>query len=137
MRQVGQLQLQRVPGQHIRQGLRRIIEATGDLDIVRDIGDAGECLYGCAANNCSAEILLWDFSLSGPAGIDVLAELRAKHPHLSVLALSLHPQARWAERALRAGAAGYITIGSAPVRLIEAIRAIASGNQYLNGEPSK
>ena len=122
---------------NIRQGLRRIIKAASDMDIVREVGDASECLDQCPDSDCSAEILLWDFSPSGPAGIDVLAELQVRHPHLSILALSLHPRGRWAERVLQAGAVGYITLGSAPEKLIEAIRAIASGNQYLNGGPSK
>ena len=121
----------------ILKGLRRIINAASDMDIVREVGNASECLYRCSASDCPAEIVLWDFSSLGPAGIDVLAELHARHPHLSVLALSLHPQDKWAERALKAGAAGYMTIGSAPERLIEAIRAIASGNQNLNGEPNE
>ncbi len=111
---------------HIRQGLRRIIEATSDMDIVQEVGDAGECLYRCPAGDCQAEIVLWGFSPAGPAGIDVLAELQARHPQLSVLALSLHPPGRWAERALQAGAAGYFTIGSVSERLIEAIRAIVN-----------
>ncbi len=113
---------------HIRQGLRRIIETTGDMDIFRDIGGAGQCLRHCPAGDCSAEILLWNFSPSGPAGIDVLAALHARHPDLSILALSLEPRGRWAEKALQAGAAGYLTTGSAPERLIEAIRVIVSGN---------
>ena len=82
--------------------------------IYREVGEAGECPYRCPVNNCVTEIVLLEFSPSGPAGIDVLAELQVRYPHLSVLSLSLYPQGRWTEKALQAGADGYITIGSAP-----------------------
>ncbi len=62
----------------------------------------------------------------------MLERLRAEHPHIKVLVLSVHPEEQYAVRALRAGAAGYLTKDHSPEQLIEAIRRVHRGGKYVS-----
>jgi DNA-binding NarL/FixJ family response regulator len=70
--------------------------------------------------------------MPGPTFIEVLQEVRRAHPSVKVLVLSVHPEDQWAVRALRAGAAGYLTKDHSPEQLIEAIRKVYRGGKYVS-----
>ncbi|NQU42811.1 response regulator transcription factor, partial [bacterium] len=72
-----------------------------------------------------------DISLPNRSGLDVLKEIKEARPGLPVLVLSMHPEDQYAVRALKAGAAGYITKDRAAEELAEAIRRIISGGRYI------
>ena len=72
-----------------------------------------------------------DISLPGRSGLEVLKQLKLIKPSLPVLMLSMHPEEQYAVRALRAGAAGYLTKESAPDELVGAIRKVAKGGRYI------
>lgn len=72
-----------------------------------------------------------DVSLQGSDGLDLLKRIKTSHPRLPVLMLSMHAEHLFAMRALRGGAAGYLTKDSAPEILIDAVRTVASGKRYL------
>lgn len=71
--------------------------------------------------------------MPGSTFVETLKEIRQRHPSVKVLVLSVHPEDQWALRALRAGAAGYLTKDHSPERLIEAIRRVARGGRYVSG----
>src|SRR2546426_981996 len=78
------------------------------------------------------DVLVLDISLPGKSGLDVLKELRAEHPKLPILILSMHPEDRFALRVLKTGAAGYVTKESAPEELVKAIRKVYQGGKYVS-----
>jgi len=83
------------------------------------------------------DVVVLDISLNGPDGLSVLKEIRAGDPTLPVLILSMHDESIYAERALRAGANGYIMKQEATERVLEAIRRIRAGEVYVSDRISK
>lgn len=78
------------------------------------------------------DIIILDISVPGKSGLDVLEELRRRRPKLPILLLSMHPEQQFAQRALKAGAAGYLTKDSVPEELTEAIKKIVGGGRYVS-----
>ena len=113
----------------VRQGLKQILADT------RDIAFAGEADTGAAAlqgvKTTACDVLLLDISLPDRNGIEVLKQIKREHPKLPVLMLSMHMEREFAIRALKAGAAGYLTKQSAPMQLVAAIRHVSAGRKYL------
>ncbi|WP_114649404.1 response regulator transcription factor [Pseudothauera hydrothermalis] len=114
----------------VRQGLRQILSETDDLEV------AGEPENGVKALQMLREqpwdVVLMDISMPERNGIDALKMIRKEMPRLPVLILSIHPEDQYAVRALRAGAAGYLSKQSAPEQLVTAIRQVASGKKYVS-----
>ncbi len=110
-------------------GLARMLEADGLQ--TQWCGDAAQALD--AIRNAAWNVVLLDVSMPGSDGLDLLKRIKAAHPRLPVLMLSMHAEHLFALRALRGGAAGYLTKDSAPGVLIDAIRAAAKGRRYLTG----
>ncbi|MEJ2687697.1 MAG: response regulator transcription factor [Gammaproteobacteria bacterium] len=78
------------------------------------------------------DIVLLDISLPGRSGIDVLHKIKSSGLSVPVLMLSMHPEEQYALRAIRAGAAGYLTKESAPTELVEAVRKVVGGGRYVS-----
>jgi two-component system invasion response regulator UvrY len=78
------------------------------------------------------EIVILDISMPGKSGLDILDDVRRLRPNLPVLFLSMHPEEQYARRALKSGAAGYLTKDSIPEELKEAIRRILTGGRYVS-----
>ncbi|HEX9714584.1 MAG TPA: response regulator transcription factor [Desulfurivibrionaceae bacterium] len=78
------------------------------------------------------DVALLDITLPGRSGLDLLKEVKAARPRLPVLVLSVHPEDQFAVRVLKAGAEGYLTKESAPEELVNAIRKILAGGQYVS-----
>jgi two-component system, NarL family, invasion response regulator UvrY len=114
----------------VRQGLRQILSDTTDLEV------AGEADNGAAAIQLARQqawdVMLMDVSMPDRNGIDALKMIRKEFPRLPVLILSMYPEDQYAVRALKAGAAGYLTKQSAPEQLVHAIRQVASGKKYVS-----
>jgi two-component system invasion response regulator UvrY len=114
----------------VRQGLRRIVEADAGMAIAGEAGDAASL---CAAlEHTATDVVLLDVSMPGGLFLETLRELRAKHPTVRVLVLSVHPEDQWAVRALRAGASGYLTKDHSPDQLLDAIRRVYRGGKYVS-----
>ena len=96
----------------VRKGLKQILLDTGHVEVVDEASNGGEVLENI--NNSEYDMILLDISLPGRSGIDVLKQLKYMKPELPVLILSMYPEEQYAVRALRAGAAGYLTKESAP-----------------------
>jgi len=114
----------------VRQGLRQILSDTPDLTV------AGEAENGVQAvqmvRSGDWDVVLMDVSMPDRNGIDALKIIKKEHPRLPVLILSMYPEEQYAIRALKAGAAGYLTKQSAPELLVTAIRQVASGKKYVS-----
>lgn len=114
----------------VREGLRRIASEDAGISVIGEASSAAElfCLLAAAA----VDVVLLDVTMPGATFVDTLGELRARHSSIKVLVLSAHPEDQWAVRALRAGAAGYLTKDHSPDQLVQAIRRVARGGKYVS-----
>jgi len=78
------------------------------------------------------DVVILDISMPGKSGLDILDELKRLRPKLPILLLSMHPEEQFARRALKAGAAGYLTKDSVPEELKEAVRRVVVGGRYVS-----
>lgn len=113
----------------LRKGLREAVEAQRDMQVCGEAARADDVLP-LAARGC--DVLVLDLMMPGRGGLDVLADLKAQHPHLPVIILTAASPEQFAQRALRAGAAGFLTKESAPTELVTAIRKVSEGGRYLS-----
>ena len=114
----------------VRQGLALLIDREADLSVCGEAEGARSAFHAIAT--LRPDIVLLDISLSGPDGLDVLKEIRMKTGSLPVLILSMHDESIYAERAMRAGANGYIMKQEATEKVLVAIRRILQGGVYLS-----
>jgi DNA-binding NarL/FixJ family response regulator len=114
----------------IREGLAQMINREPDLAVCGDAQEMHEALQ--AIDVQKPHILIVDISLNGPDGLDLLKNIRAKDPSLPVLILSMHDESIYAERALRAGANGYIMKQEATERVLIALRRILNREIYVS-----
>ena len=114
----------------VRQGLARLIEREADLSVCGEADGAHSAFH--ALETLRPDIVLLDISLNGPDGLEVLKEIRMKSGSLPVLILSMHDESIYAERAMRAGANGYIMKQEATEKVLVAIRRILQGDVYLS-----
>ncbi len=113
----------------VRQGLKQILAETADIVVVEEACDGFEVISKVWKNEY--DVLLLDISMPGKNGLEVLEELKSLRPSLPVLVLSIHSDKQYALRALRAGAAGYLSKAGIQEDLIGAVRKIAQGQQYV------
>jgi DNA-binding NarL/FixJ family response regulator len=114
----------------VRQGLALLIDREPDLCVCGE-GDSAHTAFH-AIKTLRPDLVVLDISLSGPDGLDVLKEIRTKTENLPILILSMHDESIYAERAMRAGANGYIMKQEATERVLVAIRRILQGDVYLS-----
>jgi DNA-binding NarL/FixJ family response regulator len=114
----------------VRQGLAQLLNSEADLTVCGQ----GEDAYGSlrAIKTASPDLILLDVSLKDSDGLELLKELKVQHPGLPVLILSMHDESLYTERALRAGARGYIMKHEAPATLLSAIRKVLAGEVYVS-----
>src|SRR5262249_51912850 len=96
----------------------------------REACTAPEVFGAMAAEDC--DVVLLDISLPGRDGLDTLKELKQRYPTVPVLMFSVYAEEQYAVRALKTGAAGYVTKNSAPDILIAALRKVALGGHYVS-----
>jgi DNA-binding NarL/FixJ family response regulator len=114
----------------VRQGLSQLINREADLMVCGEAEDARTALDAIAPSK--PDILIVDVSLDGPDGIELLKTIRSMGSKMPVLMLSMHEESLYAERALRAGANGYIMKQEATDRVLIAIRQILGGEVYVS-----
>lgn len=116
----------------MREGLKRILESTDDIEVVGEATDG----FGVLAHvrKGGFDLLLLDLSMPGRSGIDLIRQIRTESPKLPVLVLTMYEEEQYAIRSIRAGAQGYLTKESAGTQLVHAIRKVASGKPYISME---
>jgi DNA-binding NarL/FixJ family response regulator len=114
----------------IRQGLALMLNREADLVVCGEAEDATGAMLVMAS--ARPDVLIVDISLNGPDGLDLLKNIRTTHSALPVLILSMHDESIYAERALRAGANGYIMKQEATEKVLVAIRRILNGEIYVS-----
>lgn len=114
----------------LREGIKKTIHDEIDMKIVGEASNAAEAVS--IIKEKMPDIAIMDISMPGKSGLDVLKDLKAMKLKIKVLILSMHPEDRFAIRALKAGAMGYLTKESAPDELVKAIRTILTGRKYVS-----
>ncbi len=113
----------------LRRGLTQIIAESDDMKVVGEAETSASALRLLRETPC--QVVLLDISLPDRNGIETLKLIRKEFPAVQVLMLSMHPENQYALRALKAGAAGYLTKQSAPSQLVSAIRQVKDGRKYV------
>jgi len=114
----------------VRQGMALFINREADLNVCGEAEDSLSAMHGIPA--CRPDLVIVDISLNGPDGLDLLKSIRIQYPGLPVLILSMHDELIYAERALRAGANGYIMKQEATEKVLIAVRRILNREVYVS-----
>ena len=113
-----------------RSGLKQILDDEYDMEVVAEAGNARQ-LYRVLEEK-KWDVIVLDINLPGENGLDILKELKYRFKKVFVLFLSNHPESQYGTRALKAGAAGYMTKEAAPRELVTALRKIVAGGRYIS-----
>lgn len=116
--------------QIIREGLKMILKAETDLQVLGEAQTSEQVLEKIQNNDC--DILLLDMDMPGRNGIELINDVKKTNPKLHILALSIHPEDRQALRILKSGASGYLCKDSATDNLVIAIKKIYTHGRYLS-----
>jgi DNA-binding NarL/FixJ family response regulator len=113
----------------VRRGIREVLEESADIRVPGEASNAREVLELLRQGPWDAVVL--DINLPGRSGLELLEDLHRERPQLPVLILTVYSEEQYAVRALKSGAAGYLTKESAPERLVEAVRKVVRGGRYV------
>jgi two-component system invasion response regulator UvrY len=113
----------------VRRGVRQIVNEAPDMVVAGEASTGHQVLQQVETHDY--DVLVLDISMPGRNGLEVLKQLQALELDLHILILSMYPEKQYAMRALKAGAAGYLTKESAPDELVAAIRKVARGGKYI------
>lgn len=114
----------------VRQGIALLINREPELLACCEASNAESALE--ANLSCSHDMAIVDLSLAGLTGLDLVKQMRGKFPAMAILMISMHDETIYAERALRAGANGYLMKQEATTTILQAIRLILSGELYIS-----
>jgi DNA-binding NarL/FixJ family response regulator len=114
----------------VRDGLKRILGASSDVQVAGEAANGDDALALARAHDY--DLALLDMSMPGLSGIDLIKRLKLEKPRMKLLVLSMHGEPQYAARALKAGAAGYLTKDSAAEQLVGAIRKVAAGGVLVS-----
>jgi DNA-binding NarL/FixJ family response regulator len=116
----------------LREGLAGLINVQPDMEVCAEAGDVAGALD--AVREHGPDMAVVDISLGGASGISLIGEIRARSPDLPVLVFSMHKEPAYAERALGAGAMGYVTKGQPPETVIAAVRQVIYGKVFVSDD---
>ena len=119
----------------VRAGLRRIVEESGEMQVVAEASDGREAIR--LVNATTPDVAVIDISMPGLDGLEVISQLQTQHPELPILVLTMHEEGQYVVRAIQAGAMGYLTKQSAPEQLVSAILKIYGGQRYITDEAAE
>ena len=119
----------------VRAGLRRIVEESGDMEVIAEAADGREAIQ--QAHKQLPDVAVIDISMPVLDGLEVISQLRNYYPKLPILILTMHEEGQYVVRAIEAGAMGYITKQSAPEQLVKAIRKVHSGSRFVTDEAAE
>jgi DNA-binding NarL/FixJ family response regulator len=116
----------------VRDGLRYILEAAGDIQIIA-LASNGQEAVAQAAEHCP-NVVVMDVSMPVMDGIEATRQIMALCPHTRVVALSMYHTGEYVQRALKAGASGYVLKDAAGNELVAAVRRLHAGEQYFSSQ---
>jgi DNA-binding NarL/FixJ family response regulator len=119
----------------VRAGLRRIVEESGEMQVVAEAADGQEAIQ--LVKKTAPDVAVIDISMPGLDGLEVIGQLQALDSELPILVLTMHEEGQYVVRAIQAGALGYLTKQSAPEQLVKAIRKIYRGQRYITDEAAE
>jgi two-component system, NarL family, response regulator NreC len=114
----------------LRHGIAQLIGRDPELAVCGEAGSVDEALL--LLNELQVDIMVVDLSLENRSGLELIKASKASHPHVKSLVLSMHDERLHAERALRAGARGYVMKQEATRKIVTALRSVRAGNIYLS-----
>lgn len=114
----------------VRLGFSQLLSDEDDLVVCGEAESAAEALD--LVTQLEPDLLVVDISLKGTSGLELIKQIRSRRPGAAMLVCSMHDESLFAERALRAGANGYIGKREAPDDLVSAVRAVLAGKKYLS-----
>ena len=115
----------------VREWLGHLINRQTDLVLCGEAGDASEAMREIRRRAPDAVVV--DISLGGSSGIELVTEIKLAFPRIAVLVLSMHEDSTYVERALRAGALGYVAKRETTAKIVAAIRQVLRGQYFLSG----
>src|ERR1017187_9345209 len=115
-----------------REGLAQLVKAEQDLTVCGQAGDAAQALR--TITRLKPDLVLVDITLPGKSGLELIKELRSRNRKVKLLVLSMHDEALYADRVLRAGGDGYIMKQEDPEEVVHAIRDVLGGRIYVSEE---
>jgi DNA-binding NarL/FixJ family response regulator len=116
----------------VREWLGNLLRQQSDFSVCGQAEDAVGALAGMAPS--PPDVAIVDLSLKGGSGLDLIKDLRVRYPATAIIVLSMYEEIYYAERALRAGAMGYITKRESTGRIVDAIRQVLAGRVYASAE---
>ena len=116
----------------VRAGVRRILEAEGDIEVVAEVADGAAALE--SLGRLEADVLVLDLSMPGMDGFELIRRARAKHRELKLVVLSMHTSPEYISRAVESGADGYLFKDSAVADLVSAIQAVRENRVFYGAE---
>lgn len=114
----------------VSEGIHKILARSPDMKVVGNVAHGADVANEIAKPG--VDVLLLDIEMPGPGFIALLRDIKEFRPQVRVLILSAHPEEHYAIRALRAGAAGYLTKTYFPEEIVKAIRWVAAGRKYIS-----
>ena len=114
----------------VREGLKRVLALSTRPWAIAEAGTGFQALE--VLRQQPIDLVIADLSMPGMNGLELIRRVRAQHPAVSVLVLSMHAEEQYAIRAFKAGAKGYVTKDCAAEELVEAVRKVASGGIYVS-----
>ena len=113
----------------VRTGFRRLLEASGKIDVVAEAEDGNEACQLEA--RYEPHVVVMDLSLRGMGGLEAIRRIKQRGSRSKILVFSMYDNALLAERALQAGASGYLTKNSSSAHMVDAVSSVARGKRYL------
>lgn len=114
----------------VREGTRRILEAAGGIEVVAEAADGPEAVMAVQSHN--PDLAIVDIGMPGMNGIEVTRRIKASHPHIGVIVLTVHDDDQFIFAVLEAGAAGYLLKDVGGHQLVQAVEAVHAGESVLH-----
>lgn len=114
----------------VRKGIRQLLQEEYPTALIEEVGDSEALIAKANAENW--DVVICDLDMPGRSGLDAMQQIKAMHPRLPVVIMSIYPEEQYALRLLRAGAAGYLNKDAATEDLAKAVRQVLNGRKYIS-----
>ena len=114
----------------VRHGLKLLVDSQADMTVISEVSDGNAAMQSALA--LKPDVIVMDISMPGMNGLAATRALKKQQPNIAIVTLTRHGDDAYVQELLRAGVSGYVLKQSAPTELLQAIRAAATGGQYLD-----